>query len=976
MTAKRSGTTFTFNWKRGGSYSAQLAYYSVNTPGRKWIGVDVSSSATSWSTDIHLSPYYPFTQKKVSVVQFSVVGVTSAGRSRECKLGFSIFPPCKPTVSFALDENNANAGAFSWTVTKSDTNNYPFYDVQYQTYFGPTQATPVWTAAGTARGSGSVSYTEDAATISSGSHKRAFRIRARGMGGDSGWVEYSHIYSAPGRAKIDTVKAEDVESFYRVSLTCSAADNLDLYPVDSATVQYTMTAPGADMTCPSDASWTDAKTVSELGGFCFDTSTLLAEDQVLFVRVATTHDKDTAYSDAVPVEINGEYGTLKAPTITSITTDKDNNAFSVKATQNSEVVGAFIAIYYAHAGDPLKCVGIAETDTETAFSVTELKDDDEIAVKSVQGEYNAETGAVSEDISSALVSSGGLPSIPDGVIAVMTGSGSVRVSWGWDYSAAVGAEVSWSKNKDAWGSNNAPSTLTVTKLHAPMADILSLDGGSVYYFRVRYILSEDGSSTGEWSEITSASTVNLSDTPTTPALTLSRTVITTGDTVTAAWAYSSGDGTSQAVAEIYTATVTADGITYDNLIATAESEQSVIIDGSKFEEGKSYNLAVRVVSAAGVSSDFSPVVGLSVLPAITATIAETSLEKVTIDEAEVDALTALPLTVTVSGAGVNGSVRLIVERAADYHVERPDGQDFDGYEGETVYTQTVSGLESDSAEFSISADDLIGRLDDGAQYRIVAVATDYAGQTAEASIPFVVAWNHQAIIPSGTVEVDADALAVKITPTADGAGDGDTCDIYRLTGDGAELIYKGAEFDSTYVDPYPALGGNCGHRIVYITAEGDYITADNTPAWHDILAADGDVLDVSDLIIDFAGRRARIPYDLTFDNSWEKDFKRTVYLGGSVVGDWSVDTARNLSITANLILTETDEQIDTMRALAVYPGACHVRTPDGSAFMADVEVQEKREIRKYKCEYSISIKRIDSGETDGMTLDEWEELNG
>ena len=74
-------------------------------------------------------------------------------------------------------------------------------------------------------------------------------------------------------------------------------------------------------------------------------------------------------------------------------------------------------------------------------------------------------------------------------------------------------------------------------------------------------------------------------------------------------------------------------------------------------------------------------------------------------------------------------------------------------------------------------------------------------------------------------------------------------------------------------------------------------------------------------------------------------------------------------------LTDADE-IEAMRRLAAYPNICHVRTPDGSSFAADVQVSEERPRTsgKYIANYSLTITRVDSQMFDGMTLEQYEDI--
>ena len=185
------------------------------------------------------------------------------------------------------------------------------------------------------------------------------------------------------------------------------------------------------------------------------------------------------------------------------------------------------------------------------------------------------------------------------------------------------------------------------------------------------------------------------------------------------------------------------------------------------------------------------------------------------------ALTEMPLSVTVTGADEGGTTRVVIERAEDYHIDRPDETTFNGFEGETIAIYSQTG----ESAITISNDDLIGHLDDGASYRLIATIQDGLGQSAEIAQDFEVHWTHQALAPTASVSMDNANMVAQLTPTAPTeAANTDVCDIYRLSADRPELIYPDAVFGTTYVDPYPTLGEMGGYRFVLRTANGDYVT--------------------------------------------------------------------------------------------------------------------------------------------------------
>lgn len=349
-----------------------------------------------------------------------------------------------------------------------------------------------------------------------------------------------------------------------------------------------------------------------------------------------------------------------------------------------------------------------------------------------------------------------------------------------------------------------------------------------------------------------------------------------------------------------------------------------------------------------------------------------SITKAKIADFSYDALclTEMPLTVTITGAGDGGTTTLALERSAPYHLERPDGTDLNGHEGETIALVSQPGEE----EFTITQNDLLGYLDDGAHYRIVATVQDSFGQSNEARLDFEVHWEHQAIMPEATAEIDTTYNIAKITATAPaGTLEGDTFDIYRLSVDRPELIVQNGTWGTVYVDPYPAIGEFGGHRVVFKTVNGDFITADNQPAWLDLQEDEGDLLDLSYSIIDFDGESIPIEYNVDIKTDFDKDFRETKYLGGSVVGDWNPAVSRTGSIDAVAVVQDDPETIQALRRLAVYPGIAHVRSKDGSSYAANVNVSDQisYNVAGKQLDVSLNITRVDPEGFEGLTYAQW-----
>ena len=1011
LTLTRTGSTYTATWKIGDvDYSGGQTLQRAVTIGKKqgdWKGVsDVGKKDTKKAFTIAASNFYPTTDKKLKATTIRLRGKrgnyeTGTGTERHTiKPAVSewteyVLPndiPNAPTVSATLSGSLSNVCTFSWSA-KDEPKKW-LTRTQWQTVLvqncnytdgrkAPWKSTATGWQTGTAGASSSQTITENTSLIAGKSYTRWFRVHTQGPAGDSAWKYAKHVYAAPNQATVKTATPKVTPGGYLVTVKWQAEQNASR-PIDSTTIQYAIATPLANRVCPPGASWQDAdvqKDTAKMDAATFAVDSRCDFDEVLYARVNTKHDNNITYGSAVAVK----GGLLTAPTGLTISADDTTHRATVAATNESAVPDSFLVVSYITAKNPNGIdVGIiphGSTSVTVQCPAWATGEEVRFGVRAVQGTYTSKTRAdgvtvyaVTKRLWSTLVTDGGaVPVAPTGVTVTASDiPGTIRVTWNWTWSGATAAELSWANHEDAWESTDMPETFEINNTHASAWNISGLETGETWYVRVRLMAAAgDDVTYGAYSEIES---IDLSSAPVVPSLTLSEGVIPEDGSVVASWAYSTTDGTMQASAQLAEVVSGA----YVPLLQV-ETQQTATIYPSEvgWSAGETHYVVVQVASASGrVSDGWSDPVAVIVAERIMASITATSLVPQTIvtdgTSRNINALTAMPLSVTVSGAGQDGTTTVAIERAEDYHVRRPDESEMYGYEGETVALVSQMG----DAAITITADDLMGRLDDGAPYRIVATVEDAVGQTATAELDFEVHWSHQAIIPTATVEIDADAMVAKLTPVAPtGTVTGDVCDIYRLSVDKPVLLYPDAEFGTTYVDPYPTIGTFGGHRFVFKSKDGDYITEDNEFAWIDTTPADDDdLLDFPANIIDFGTGRVVLMYEIDLANSWTKDFTETQYLGGAVQGDWNPAVRRTTTMTAVAITEDDQTTIESMRRLAEHPGICHVRTKDGSSFAADVQCSEdyKQNNNQRLVTFQLKITRVDPEGYDGMTLAEWE----
>ena len=1006
----RNANVFTFEWQIGDKVydDGQQLQYRIGSDGA-WQHFGSSSAIGKTVTKRTLtftpSNYYPTTSKKIDSISFRVRGKRKdhidtvkglrvqfiCGWSRWSEKTFTIKPPPKPVITAEWDSSSSNVTRFSWSVTKSDTGNDIYHSVAYQKALTTNSATPSYGSKTTTTStSGNWNETETSSVINDGNaHKRIVKMWSRNCSGDSAAVTAEHVYGAPYQAKNAKATAYPITGGYECVLEFNT-EQKGVRPIDSINVQYLLAKPAAGFTCPPGATWENAVSLAYKDGkdtARFNVGDVLDDDECLWIRANTIHD--THENPGSPEMALA--GKLASPTGVSVVKNSSGSQYTarVTATNASEVTDSFLAIVYKDKTNPENeiVIGVIPHGSSATTTVNcpawEDASDVIIGVYAAVGTYQVDQTASGVNVYTIIPFENGklisetvweeeLLAPPTITLNTTNTEGTVCVRWEWGLNDVTGAEIAWSDHDDAWESTDEPDTYEVSRLYAARWNIADLEVGRKWYVRVRYFKD-----TGEivayspWSEIAD---IMLSTAPDIPSLTVSKNLILQGEDLTLSWDYTSTDGTPQQCAEICFASYSSASshpLVYGEPFAFTGDETSITLDTSEWTVNTNYLLCVRVRSESQRESGWSSPASVFKARTITCTISSNPFSTVSGEPLPCLTNMASGFSLTVTGAEESDLTTVIVERADSYYLTRPDEDEFIGEEGETIilYRQYGSGA------ITIANNDtnyILGRLDDGAYYRLIAMVSDDHGQVAQATpIHFRVKWSHQAVMPDATVEIE-DTVAY-ITPTAgQGAINTDTCDIYRLSVDKPELIVKGGTFGETYVDPYPAIGEFGGHRIVCVTANGDYIATTNQG--EQVAAVDvDDGFEAKGTIIDFGGNQVQLDRNFDVSHKWDKDFEETVYLGGSVQGDWNPGVSRTASISTATITLVDAGKIQQMRRLAMYPGLCHVRTQDGSSFTADVQVSESRNHGEggYVATYSISITRVDPQELEGVSLADW-----
>lgn len=919
----------TMTWKLADFYDSQEAYWSIDG---KNVVTPLDGDDTSVSYTIPVADYFPATQKKLPSITIGVRGIIDGVAGNWVTATYKFVVPNAPTVTKSTLK-------FLWSTDvayiagKGDPN---VIDVEYQRVDSTTatQKDVIWGTATSSsdftdvtgnNASGEVSYTET-------NKIEWFRCCARGLNGQSAWTYAYHVNASPYAATGLTAKItkQNVTLKWKILSTPE-------HPLDSQKIQYCYATPTAEDAngipiCPAGVTWVDGESniVPTAKEATFAITQLPPVDKCLFIRVASICEGNVTYSDAVWAMS----GSLVAPTLSSIVSDSQTKTTVITFTDNS-TCGLTKMAAVTSAGKVLGTVAHGVTSITVKGIPTNKV---QFGIRAFQGSAASKPKMRSDDV---FLTSGNVPLAPTNVAAVATErDGVAELSWEIPWTDAEGAEISWADHDDAWESTKGPESYAIDQ-RATWWNVADLTPGLVYFFKVR--LKDTSDTYSPYSKMVSLS---FASAPGKPKLSASAIAIQPGEAFQLSWTYETTDTTEQALAVIY-----------DNGVelTRVESNAQRISITPAWAYGTSHALTVRTTSKSGLNSAVSDAVTITVAARPTIGSLATAITSGIVD----GVLEELPIVIEVVGAGDGGQTTIKIERLKDYFVERPDESVTEGYDGETIFAVAYTGEQ----ELTIMPEDLVGSFDDGGEYRLTAIIQDSVGQKASAYLDFSVAWDHQAEAPTATVQVVG--LTAKITATAPASYvAGDTVDIYRLSADKPELIVKGGDFGTTYIDPYPASKG--GYRFVDMTANGDYTTADGI-AWIDKTCS----FTLDDAVIDFNGEQLVIPYNLELENSWDKDFEETKYLNGHIVGDWNAAVSRSGSI--NTVLLRNDARIKTIRDLAVWNGLCHVRTPDGSSYSANVSVSESANYSTKAVTYSFNITRVDPEGYDAISEEPEEE---
>lgn len=510
-----------------------------------------------------------------------------------------------------------------------------------------------------------------------------------------------------------------------------------------------------------------------------------------------------------------------------------------------------------------------------------------------------------------------------------------RVVIGWNDNDSNTNEISWSTNERAWQSTESPSTFITDWKDNPKASEASAyaksatlyiagltEGEEVFVRARRYLQTDDGIDT--YGAYAGTPSVKPAEAPSDVSLSVPE-FIQRGADLALSWSHSGAAQEAWCIVDSNGSTL-ASGI---------GSQSSVAVPWSSIEsraDGGSIALHVEVTAGRFTVASDNRTVGIADAPSCTVTTNLTADS----DAAYGVKLTSQPLEFSVAtdeGGSVLASARI------DSHgigASMPD-RDITQADGETVWT-AAAGTMSDNGEQASETLEFsaIGALLDGGDYSLFAkVRSVRTGmESEEVEIPFTVDYAHKAAPCAPSVAMADGFASITASAPSDAAGT-DVFDVYRVTPSRSYLIAEGVEFGDTVVDEVPPTSSRWGGSGVYTVATR---TADGSVEFAEAEYSNASNAVLFDWYDGGEHGHLELPYNVEASDSWGDRSETRVHMDGSKTLYAAAGKDRSCKLSMQHPNEGSDDTKTALFAMAQHEGAVFVRTPDGHAYPARVEL--------------------------------------
>lgn len=548
----------------------------------------------------------------------------------------------------------------------------------------------------------------------------------------------------------------------------------------------------------------------------------------------------------------------------------------------------------------------------------------------------------------------------------------IRMELGWPQDNYLDNEITWSSYEDAWESNKRPSSLIMDWedttpasgfAHSGAVVIRGLEAGEPCYVRVRRRFDNgEVVMNGEWNTPPKQYyPIDIGGTMGNVVLRIPESVVRT-EGVDCQWEFDGDEPKSWYMYSI-------DGETVVTLASGNGPANRCTIPASRLEGLSQVTLRLGLMSGGSMVYSDDRTVGIHDIPVVTVSAPAT--------------LTAQPLQLSMTSSLDGIAAKVYVTASGNMTNITPTGGE--QVAGDIIWAEYVRpAWTAGQDEYTATIEAPSGlAFVDGADYTVSVVGVDESTglSSEEATDSMTVEWAHQAQPAGENTEIVPDAENLRVLITADepenaeesasyaltedeevidgktyytrSGSEGsyiytpvenpsaasldsyyertlsDVCDVYRLTPDGCELVYKGLEFGVTCIDPFAPFAedgiATLEYRLCTRTIDGDLV-------WDEF----GYEMESNAIRIDWADESIELPLGISAVDAFAKPFDVSNRWDGSRIGQWEAGYTRTSKLASTVLRADGPTQGPLLRSLGEYSGPCFVRTPDGCAYEAHV----------------------------------------
>lgn len=536
------------------------------------------------------------------------------------------------------------------------------------------------------------------------------------------------------------------------------------------------------------------------------------------------------------------------------------------------------------------------------------------------------------------------------ILSAMSGEGgqSAVVLLGWNRSGtddSTGTELTWSDEENTWKSTKEPENHEFTwsdgeithggETYHDSAEITikGLSEGKQYFIRARRYYEGETTSYGRYSN---TATVITSEKPAGVVARCNR-YISAGQPLPVYWTFNGNGVQTEWQIVLSNGTILANG--KGSIGSTQISAERLL----QLAINNSLTFTVQVSTGSGYVSSEEKSVTILYQPTLTLNATDT--------------MTAQPYSFTATSS--NPCDLIVVVTSQGSSGQFPKGVLMQTA-GDTIYSDVISPTWTNGST-TVTLPNGLDFWDLG-NYTLSVVAEDRDTKLRSINVEktFKVSWANKAVnpdefvtlTPMDTIGEDGEHLQgvqIELTPPT-GSRSSDVYDIYRMDGGKPCLIGEGFPLTYTVIDEHAPFGDSedLSYRVALRTVDCDVEFADIEYE-----------LPSKSIRLDWQGGTLELPYGNSIGDGYSKNVEFRQHMDGSVDGYWSKNIEHKGSYSSSIIKLIQPEEISMARALARYAGAVFVRTPNGSAFPADVQVTDLSVKNKAVTAISIDATEVD-----------------